>query len=478
MMRTFLVWLLLVTGACHHEFPTSDSRGKDLDGPRDLVVDVVRDRTPDVGSTFLGSKRFGGAGEDRAQSVAVDVGHSVTITGYFEGTVDFGGGLLQSAGGADVFIVSYDALTGTHRWSTRLGGQGRDWGHGVAVDGDGNVTVVGFFEGTADFSGGPLTSAGAKDIFVASYNPAGNHRWTRRLGGAGDDYAQGVAVDTTGNVIVTGWFEQVVDFGEGNVASAGGADIFIVRLGFNGGHLWSKHFGGVGTEWGFSAAADSSGNVTVTGRFNAPMDVGGGVMSPASAASDIFIASYDPLGVHRWSKRFGGAGEDWSAGVAVDSTGNVTVTGFFSQTVDFGGGPLTSAGAGDIFVASYGSQGAYRWSSRFGSTADDFGRGVAIDGSDNVIVTGACEGVVDLGGGALAGAGSRDVFVASWGPTGGHRWSRRFGGTDMEWGFGVASGGSSVGTMVVGQFAGVMDLGGEKLTSMGGADVFVLRLAP
>ena len=120
---------------------------------------------------------------------------------------------------------------------------------------------------------------------------------------------------------------------------------------------------------------------------------------------------------HLWSKRFGSTSFDQGYGVAVDDSGNVVVTGSFNGTVNFGGGGLNSAGSFDIFVAKFsGADGSHLWSKRFGSTYEDEGLGVAVDGSGNVVVTGYFWGTVDFGGGELTSAGSSDdIFVVKLG---------------------------------------------------------------
>ncbi len=115
-------------------------------------------------------------------------------------------------------------------------------------------------------------------------------------------------------------------------------------------HQWSPGFGDVDDEGGYDIVVDSAGNVLVTGFFEGPVDFGGGSITSAGSF-DIFVAKFDSAGTHIWSQGFGGVGLDNGFAIGTDGAGNVLVTGAFSGTVDFGGGPITSAGAGDIFIA-------------------------------------------------------------------------------------------------------------------------------
>jgi len=193
----------------------------------------------------LWSKGFGYAGCDVGYSVAVDLSGNVFVTGYFGETVNFGGSNLVSAGGNDIFVAKYNAA-GVHQWSQRFGSTGGDIGYSVAVDVSGNVFVTGYFQGTVNFGGGNLVSAGGQDIFVAKYDAAGAHLWSQRFGGPGLDIGYSVAVDASGNVFVTGHFQGTVNFGGSNLVSQGGTDIFVAKYDVAGAHLWSQRFGGPG----------------------------------------------------------------------------------------------------------------------------------------------------------------------------------------------------------------------------------------
>jgi hypothetical protein len=143
--------------------------------------------------------------------------------------VNFGAGNVTSAGGEDVFVTKLNS-SGAHQWTTTLGGTSLDWGRGVAVDGSGNVYTTGQFAETVNFGAGNVTSAGNYDVFVTKLNSSGAHQWTTTLGGTGSDNGYGVAVDSSGNVYTTGNFQGTVNFGAGNVTSAGSEDVFVTKL--------------------------------------------------------------------------------------------------------------------------------------------------------------------------------------------------------------------------------------------------------
>jgi hypothetical protein len=255
----------------------------------------------------------------------------------------------------DIFVAKYDA-NGNHVWSRGFGDTSTSVdGVSVAVDAAANVFLAGAFTGTTDFGGGGITSA-ETDAFVAKYSPFGVHLWSKGFGSGSRDSASDVATDASGNVVISGFFGLIaggtIDFGGGPLVSAGNADIFVVELDGSGTHLWSHGFGGTDQEQGNAIATSSDGSVTVAGLIRSGTDFGGGVLN-AAGLNDAFVARFDASGVHQWSQRFGGTASESANGVAVDPADAVLLTGDFASPTDFGGGPLTSAGANDVFLAKF-----------------------------------------------------------------------------------------------------------------------------
>jgi hypothetical protein len=136
----------------------------------------------------------------------------------------------------------------------------------------------------------------------------------------------------------------------------------------------------------------------------------------SAGGNDIFLAKYSPAGAHQWSRRIGGTSTyDGGTGLAVDTDGNVVLAGFISRTVDFGTGSITSAGSKDVFVARYSATGTPLAAQRFGSTSIDAAAAVAVDASGSALVCGSFFGTIDFGTGPLTSAGDADLFLLRYG---------------------------------------------------------------
>jgi hypothetical protein len=416
---------------------------------------------------------FGGTNNNQGEGIAVDSSGNIYITGYFYETLDFGGGNVTSAGSADIFVLKLNS-SGTFQWVNIFGGTSFDYGRGIAVDSSGNIYITGYFYETVDFGGGNVTSAGSADIFVLKLNSSGTFQWVNTYGGTSADVGEGITVDSSDNSYITGIFEETVDFGGGNVTSAGSADIFVLKLNSSGTFQWVNTYGGSAFDVGHDITVDSSGNSYITGYFEGTVDFGGGNVTSAGAA-DIFVLKLNSSGTFQWVNIFGGTSTDVGVGIAVDSSDNSYITGSFLGTVDFGGGNVTSAGSDDIFVLKLNSSGTFQWVSTFGGTSIDGGEDITVDSSGNSYITGRFRETVDFGGGNVTSAGGGDIFVLKLNSSGTFQWVNTYGGTSADVGEGITVD-SSDNPYITGWFYETVDFGGGNVTSAGVADIFVLKL--
>jgi|688.fasta_scaffold15468_5 autotransporter-associated beta strand protein len=331
-----------------------------------------------------------------------------------------------------------------------LGSTGIDYCKDVAVDPAGNVIAAGYFSGTVDFDPGPgvanRSAVGVSDNFLAKYDSQGNHLWSFRTGGAAADLPHSVVVDTAGNIYTAGYFTGMnVDFdpgvGQALRNSNGARDAYVAKYSADGAYQWCVTFGNTAAgnatnDEAYDLRVDSAGNVYVIGSFEGTINVGGSPLVSAGGR-DAFLAAYGPSGSYRWSKAFGGSGEDNGYAVAVDSAGNVYAAGGFTANVAVGGASLTNRGGTDIFLAKYDSSGNHLWSqSMGGTTSADMVRpgGLEIDSQNRVYLCGSYGGLADFNPSPtavnnLTSTGSGNWFLARYEASGAYVWAIGVGGT-------------------------------------------------
>jgi hypothetical protein len=303
-----------------------------------------------------------------------------------------------SAGGWDAFLAKYDS-SGTKQWTRLLGSSGDDGAYGIAVDGRGNTYIAGTTESYAGLDGNP--SAGGPDVFLAKYDSSGIKQWTRLLGSSWNDLAYGVAVDRSGSIYIIGYTGGNL-YGQAN---AGEGDAFLMKLDSSGTRQWTRLLGTPGEDHAYGVAVDGSGNIYITGYTEGSLDG-----NTNAGYRDAFLAKYDSSGTKQWTELLGTSGDDYANGVAVDASGNIYIAGHTGGNLD--GNP--SAGAADAFLAKYDSSGTKQWARLLGTSGDDEGYGVAVDGSGNIYIAGITNGNLD----GNTNAGGYDTFWARYSPDG------------------------------------------------------------
>ena len=360
--------------------------------------------------------------------IAADAAGNVFVAGAFFGTINVGGANLVNGqvGYRDGFVAKYSAA-GVHQWSRRFGGTKDDLAFSVALDTAGNPVFAGYFhDQNVDFGGKTMSSGifGGNSSFVVKYASATGANLLGFVTPCGSDNAYGVAVDSANNIIITGSLSVTCNFGGGQLLQ-NNTDIYVAKYSPSGSYLWARAFGGRFPDQGNAVAVDGNGNVIVTGMFADAVDFGNGSLGAPHLNPWAFLVKLAANnGSSVWSKAFGDGYTAYGYGVAADAQGNVTVTGAFQGTIDFGGGPLTTPvvngfSGHNAFVAQYSAAGAHLASNRYGEAGNSSAgntQGYAVASSaTGAIVTGAFTDSIDLGFGPTASAGRSDFYILNTG---------------------------------------------------------------
>lgn len=406
------------------------------------------------------------AADGGALDVAVDSHENVYVVGLLESDATFGGHTLYQIGARDAFVASFTA-DGTYRWAKRFGvsGGGLAGAYAIAVDASDNIYIAGGAASGVDFGGGPLYTSGFGQ-FVASFDAAGNHRWSRNDGGNG---ALGVA--TTGTHVFTiGRFTSSIAIGSLPPLTAVGAeDVVIASFDVaTGAPAWARRFG--------TAATDYEGGIVAHDDWIA--------YSAASAQTGHRLVSYTEAGADRWTVTLPDALDD--SGLAVDATGNLYLSGRHYWGQDIVPGTPYSIAGDNVFIHAFSSAGASRWSWTLPEsparhvTAIPY-TPIAIDSAGRPVLAGTFVNSIYAGGPALVNAvqpARDDLFFATFAADGTPVAARH----PVETAASVYAHGAAIDAhgriYVAGIYYGTVDFGDGPLPFASSGGLFLFRSVP
>lgn len=291
-------------------------------------------------------------GHIKGKGVGFDPWGNILVTGHYEDSATFGTFTIHSLADQNAFLAKYSP-TGTCLWATYGGGQYRAWASSVGVDSHGNSYITGAFKDTADFGTHTIVSYGLNDVFLAKCSPTGSWIWATHAGGANDDFGNGIEVDAYDHIAVTGSFFDTVSFPPAPaIITYGAKDGFVAYYDPNGDCLWVNAFGGTGEDKGIGVSTDAIGNVYVTG-FIKGLGNFGPIQKPSAGNDDVCIAKYTRAGQILYADLAGGTANDYGKGIQVGAQGVAYIAGYFEGTTHFGNTTLISKGNRETFVAKY-----------------------------------------------------------------------------------------------------------------------------
>src|ERR1017187_6645595 len=446
-----------------------------------LMLFLIGHITDVNAQTWLWEEGFGGNNDDEGFSIATDPAGYVYVTGKFQSpTITFGNTTFTNTGDIHIFIVKFTP-SGNVVWARDIGGIYDDYGKGIAVYKHGNVYIIGTYTSPIiTINSTVLTNLGTGDVIMAKYDSAGNFQWARSAGGTNYDYGCCVAVDASGSVYFGGYYtSSSITFGSYVLPGGYQVNIFVAKYDSSGNCLWAEHPMGSGFLVGL--ATDNFGHLFLGGTIKTFTNFGNSVTLNTGGAEDPFIAKYDTSGIALWARGCSGSGGDWGEAVATDPVGNCYLTGTFqSDPLTVGTHQLNATiGNYDYFLAKYDSSGNAVWAKGAGGTGAECTFGLCTDHCWNVYVTGVFTSPeMTVGNTTLINPGvdNNEMFVAKYDSSGAVMWAKRGGGTNDDYGYGVASD-TSNNIYNTGAFASdTVSFGTDTLHSQGNFDIYLGRI--
>lgn len=380
------------------------------------------------------STYYGGSGEDHGLGVAVDAYQYVYMVGRTTSADSIGSedAYQDSLHGATAgFLAKFDRL-GTLKWDTYIGGENFDEAVAVAVNSTNQVYVAGNTLSPAMFDSSgiapDLLHQGATDGFISSFDENGALVWATFLGGENDDFLTGIALDSIGQVYVSGTTNSTSNLatpGSFQPAHAGLTDAFAAKLSATGQVIWASYYGWMGNEHS-AGIATANEQIYITGHtdFDNSLPTDSAHQITFGGIEDGFVAALDGDGAIAWYTYFGGEEMDRATGISTDYDGNIYIAGNTRSTTDIlqndsSGAAL--AGETDAFVARFNPDGGMEWSQYFGTTGDDEAMSIAAYGYTAIFIAGktvstesisAANGEEDYAHQEIFGGGEADGFAA------------------------------------------------------------------
>jgi hypothetical protein len=439
--------------------------------------------------------------------ITTDEFGNVYTAGVYGVTTDFdpssGVSNLTSNGGLDIYLVKTNPQ-GEFMWARSFGGSNGDIPSEIVLDATGNIYLTGLFSGTADFdpeSGvSNLTSVGMDDAFIVKVNTTGQLVWAKNVGGSNNDKGNGIDIDDfDGSVFVIGTFATTVDLDPGagvqSVTSAGGTDVFMLKLTSAGDYVTSKTVGSIAAERaGDIVINESTGDQYMTGFFGGTADFDPGVaVVELIGGNDIFLWKLNEANNYVYAKKMGGIAVDEGRNIDLDGSGNVYINGSFISTCNFdpNGGTVnvTSNGSDDVFVAKLTPAGDLTWVKTFGSVGTEDFMDMDVTSFGDVYITGDMANDMDanpdaVGVNMLTRLGAEDAYIVSLAFDGSFNWATSYGSTVLgayTRGFGVHSD-NNMNVYATGSFNSTVDfdpsVAANNISAVSGTDIYYQKLGP
>jgi hypothetical protein len=365
----------------------------------------------DTKGKAIWAKSVAGTNNITGSSICWDATGNIYVTGYFVGTADFGAEQITANGNQDFFVAKYKD-SGELIWVKNAGASSSEAAAGIETDASGNIYVIGSFNTATTIGTTNMTSFGLGDIFLAKYSAGGDVVWAKHVGG-GTNYDNGydVTIDKSNNIYLTGLINKDVTIGSSSLTGSA-SDVLLAKYNSAGDFQWAKRTSGEGANisGGYGVDTDKDGNIYVTGIVGNDKNFGGETGLSVGPNHYGFLAKYNTSGTIQWVQGLYGSGTDY--GFAVDENGNAFVINTFWSDCSYNGFNLLSAGKSDIAIIKFNKSGDPQWAMPMMGNDYETPAGLCLDPSNNLYVTGYfSSSSIFTSEGELNLVGTSDMFV-------------------------------------------------------------------
>ena len=379
--------------------------------------------------SLLWSTYYGGKGNDNSYGMACDTSANIYVSGttYSSGLASSGAYLSYPPGNGDAFLAKFSD-SGILHWATYFGGQKSDNVCDLATDKSGNVYMFGTTlstSGIAIGNVGKTSYSGYEDGFLAKFNSSGYPIWCTYYGGNNTSRAQGIAIDASDNIFITGfsYATDIASSGAYQSTLAGSQDAFIARFSSSGAMSWSTYFGGIYTDTGNKISTDASGNIYIAGNsLSTGLATSGAYQTKCYITNDdVFLACFSGAGALKWCTYLGNIGGDFSTGICTYLDQYVYICGYTNDSIGIAskGAYQSSFGGGaqDGFIAKFKTDGSLVWSSYYGGKGADGLYSIDVDSFDHIYFGGytvSQNGIANYTGHQKIMMGQGDAFLVKF----------------------------------------------------------------
>jgi hypothetical protein len=394
------------------------------------------------------STYFGGSGMDYIRDIAYDYNGNIYITGNTASSSSISTNGTSLSGAVDAFVAKFDTA-GVLKWATYIGGNGVDYGYGIACNQNGDVYITGHTTSSSGIAGSDafqIKLNGIYDGFIVCYDSTGNKKWGSYIGGSGSDYAYALCIDDLSNIYISGQTsssDSIATSGSYQSSYSGMNDGFIIKLDMNGNNVWGTYFGGADADYLKALSWHPNGYICLAGQTSSSSGItyGIGNQSIYSGDQDAFLCVFNLDGIISWSTYYGGYYPESAANICVDNNGVIYISG---STYSSNGISTSNAYQanytlnGDVFLASFDILGNINWATYFGGNEFETGYSLSVNKAGEIYMTGytaSTTSIATTGSLQETNYGFNDAFISKFETNGNLISATYFGGPDQEYAY-------------------------------------------